>query len=107
VVVAEVLVGDVAGEHVPGGDEDGVASGDRRLLVAAAAAQPLVLGGEVGALGAAGGFGRLTEPGAQPLGAVAGVAGLVLARGLVVAGAHPGPGGEVARGRKAGHVGSD
>ena len=48
VVIAEVVVGDVLGEHVPGGDEDRVTGRDRCLLVAAAAAESLVLRGEIG-----------------------------------------------------------
>ena len=38
VVVAEVLVGDVPGQHVPGSDEDRVPDRDRGFLVTATAA---------------------------------------------------------------------
>ena len=68
---------------------------------------PVVVGREVGVLGAAGGLGGLDQGGAQPLGAVAGASGAVFAGGLVVAGAHAGPRGEVPGGREAGHVGAD
>ena len=44
VVIAEVVVGDLLGEDVPGGDEDGVGGRDRRFLVAAAASEALVVG---------------------------------------------------------------
>src|SRR5207253_257963 len=91
--VAEILVGLVAGEHVVCGDEDRVGDGDRRLAVAAAASESVVLSREVGPLRAAGGLGGFDEGAAQPLGALARLAGFVLTGGLVVAGADPGPGG--------------
>ena len=43
VVVAEVLVRDLALEHVAGGSEDGIARGDGRLAVPAASAQALLM----------------------------------------------------------------
>src|SRR5919201_1086696 len=69
VVIAEVVVGDVSGEDVPGGDEDRVGGRDRRFLMSAAATEALVVGGEVGAFAAAGGLRRFGQPGAQPFGA--------------------------------------
>src|SRR5438445_11354638 len=52
VVAAEVVVELACLEHVPGGGQDRVAAGGDRFAVAAAAAQALVLGGEVGVFGA-------------------------------------------------------
>jgi hypothetical protein len=59
VVGAGVVVGLMAGEHVVGDDEDGVADGDDGSLVAASSFESGVVGGEVGVLGAGGGLGRL------------------------------------------------
>ena len=66
-----------------------------------------MLGTQVGPLGVPGRGGRLGQQGPQPLGALAGAAAAVLARRLVVAGAHTRPRGKVARGREAAHVGAD
>src|SRR3954454_7371302 len=52
VVAAEVSVVLAVGEHVPVGDEDRVFDGAERAAVAEARLEALVLGGEVGALGA-------------------------------------------------------
>ena len=50
---AEVLVGDALVEDVVGGGEDLVGGRDRGFGVAAAALDPVVAGGQVGAFGAA------------------------------------------------------
>jgi len=81
VVAAEAAV-ELAGlEHVPGGGQDRVADGGDGLWVAAAAAQALVLGGQVGVLGSSGGERGLGQRRAQPLGALAGLAGAAFAGG--------------------------
>ena len=49
---AELVVGDALLEDVVGGGEDLVGGGDRGFGVAAAALDPVVAGGQVGALGA-------------------------------------------------------
>src|SRR6266545_4796660 len=103
-VSAQVAVGDATVQDVVGGDQDRVADRLGRLGRAAAAPQPLVLRGEVGVLGPPGGLGCLGQVRAQPLGALAGPAGALLAGRLVLAGAHARPGGQ-ARGRaEPGHV---
>ena len=56
-----VVVELAGGEHVPDGDDDRVLDGAERFLVSAAGAEPLVLGGEVGVLGAARGDGGLAR----------------------------------------------
>ena len=64
VVAAEVVVGDVVFEDVVAGDQDRVGDGDDRFLVSAAAFDLLVLGAQVGVLGADGGVGGLDQRGA-------------------------------------------
>jgi hypothetical protein len=51
VVAAEVVVDLTGGEHVPDGGEDRVADGRDGFVVAAAAVEAPVLGGEVGVFG--------------------------------------------------------
>src|SRR5207247_6233213 len=81
-----------------------VAGGADRFLLAAAAADLPVVGGEVGLLRARGGTGGFAESGAQPAVAVAGLAGAALAAGLVGAGADARPGDEVFGVGEDGHV---
>src|SRR4051812_43137325 len=107
VVAAEVTVGLAGGEHVPVGDQDRVLDGADRAAVADPGLEPSVLGLEVAALGAGGGQCGFFERDGQPLGALAAPAGAALAGGLVVAGAAPGPGGEMPGAGKAAHVGAD
>jgi hypothetical protein len=64
VVAVEVLIGNVVFEDVVGGDQDRVRDGDDRFLVAAAALDLLVLGAQVGVLGADRGVGGLDQRGA-------------------------------------------
>src|SRR3954447_11736513 len=97
VVAAEVAVGLAGGEHVPDCADDRVLEGAERALVAASGLEPSVLGFEVVALDADGGHGGFLEGEIEPLRAVAGLAGAVLAGRLVVARAQPGPGREVPR----------
>src|SRR5207244_5912981 len=91
VVSAEVPIRLVAGEDVVGGDEDGMADGDRGFGGAAAATQPRVLGGEIGGLGARRRLRGLAEVAAQPLGALARRAAPPLAGGFMESRTHPGP----------------
>jgi hypothetical protein len=85
VVAAEIVVGDVVFEDVVAGDQDRVRDRDDRLLVAAAAFDLLVLGAQVGVLGACGSVGGLDQRGAQVRVAFAGLAGAALAAGFVIA----------------------
>src|SRR5439155_17674135 len=91
-------------EDVVGGDEDGVAEGTGCLAGAAATAQPAVLGAEVSALAARGRFRRLGQCRIEPFGALAWPARATLAGRLVIAGALPGPGGEVGVAGEDAHV---
>src|SRR4051794_1841514 len=75
VVAAEVAVGLAGAENVPGGGHDRVPDGDDGAGGAAAHAQPVIVGLQVAALGARGGVRRFTQRGAQPFGALAGLAG--------------------------------
>src|SRR5664280_1606855 len=107
VVAAKVVVVDVVGEHVPGGDQDGVLDGDDRLLFTEAGHESGVAGAEVGAFpGAAGGHGGGTEGATEPSVAVSAFTGTVDAGGLVVSWADPGPRREVGWGVEPGHVGA-
>ena len=81
--------------------------GAERAAVAEPGAESLVLGLEVGVLGAGRGEGGFFERDPEPFGAFAGPAGAAFAGGLVVAGAASGPGGEVPGGREHGHVDAD
>jgi len=98
VVAAEFAVGLAGGEHVPVGDEDGVFDGAERAAVSDPWSESLVLGLEVGVLGAGRGEGGFFERDPEPLGAFAGASGAAFAGGLVVAGAASGPGREVSGG---------
>ena len=91
-------------EHVPDGGKDRVTDRDRGLVGAATNTQARVLGGEVGVLAAVGALGALDQRLTEPLGALARLARAALARGLVVARAHAGPGREVLGRREGGHV---
>src|SRR5437879_12801854 len=86
VVAAEIVV-ELAGlEHVPAGAQDRVFDRAERAAVAATRAQPLVLGGQVGVVGAGGSQGGFGEGGVEPFGAVTGFAGAAFAGGAVVGG---------------------
>src|SRR5947207_15733408 len=76
VVPAEVAVGLAGGEHVPVGDEDRVLDGAERAAVPDPGPQSLVLGLQVGALGAGRGERGLGERDREPLGAFARAPGL-------------------------------
>src|SRR6266536_1294656 len=97
-VTAEFGIGLATVQDVVGDHQDRVGHGDRGAFVVAAPAEPAVLGSQVGVLGAGGGVGGLHQRAAQPFGALAGAARVVLAGRLVVARAQPRPGGQV-RGR--------
>src|SRR5262245_54431729 len=87
-VVAPEFAVELAGsEHLPAGTDDRVFDRAKRAAVAAAWAEALVAGGELGVVGAGGGHGRLGERGVEPLRAVPGGAGAAFAGGAVVAGA--------------------
>src|SRR5437870_6685337 len=107
IVGTEVAVRLVAVEDVIGGDQDRVSDRDCRARGPTATPEAGILGGEVGALGPGGGFGRLREIGAEPLRAFAGLARPLAARGLVVARAPAGPRGQPPRRAEAGHVDAD
>ena len=62
---------------------------------------------KVGVAGAGGRPGALDEDVAEPYVAVGGLAGTAFSAGDVVAGCHPGPGGQVGSGREPGHVDTD
>src|SRR5262249_29615388 len=101
---AELPIGNVVGEHVPDRCDDRVLDGDQGFERAAAGGQPVVAGLQVGVLGSH------RAEGGEPEGAfeirIAGAdLGVLGAAGrLVVAGADPGPGGEVFGGGEPGHV---
>src|SRR5207248_503641 len=107
VVGTELLVGDAVAKDVVSGDQDGVAGGTRGLGGSASALDPGVLSGQVRAPAPGRRLGRLGQTLAEPLGAGPALAGLALARGLVVAGAHAGPGGQVSGRGELGHVHPD
>src|SRR5262249_30143357 len=104
VVGAEVVVRDFTGEHDPYGDQNGMPDSDQGPFLATSHGDTPVAGGEVGALSAGGADSGLPERRFEPGIAVAGVAGLVRRPGLVVAGAHPGPGRQVTGGAEPGRV---
>src|SRR3954451_13315683 len=72
VLGAEIGVGGAAFEEVVGDDEDGVADGDDGALLAASGGEATELFGEIAALAATGGPGRLGEGGSEPGAAFAG-----------------------------------
>ena len=63
---AELVAGDSSAEDVVGGGEDFVAGRDRGFGLSAAAFDPVVAGGQVGAFGAHDGLGGLGQGSAQP-----------------------------------------
>jgi hypothetical protein len=77
------------------------------FLLADAAGQPPVLGGQVGIAASGSGPGALGKDIGQPVVALGGLAGAALAAGDVVARAAARPGGQVAGGRKDRHVDPD
>src|SRR3954465_9341056 len=79
VVAAEVVVGLAVCEHVPVGDQDRVLDGAERAAVTEARVGGLVLGGEIAALGADRGQGRLFERDPEPLAGFAGAPGAAFA----------------------------
>lgn len=103
---AEVGVELAGSEHVPARDQDRVLDCAECFHVAAAG-----LSGrmrlEVDVVGAGRGDGGFVERPVEPLGGFAGRAGAAFAGGLVVAGAHPGPAGEVLVGREDRHADAD
>jgi hypothetical protein len=64
---AEFVVGDALLEHVVGGGEDLVGGRDCGFGVSTAAFDPVVAGGQVGALGAYDRFGGFGQRASQPL----------------------------------------
>jgi len=66
VVAAQILVVAVVGEQVPADDQDGVAYGDGRLLLADPPGQAPELGREVSVAGMGGGPGALRKDVAEP-----------------------------------------
>src|SRR3954466_10464516 len=90
-----------------GGGQDGSRYGADGLLRSAAVAQALELSLEGAARFACAGPGALHQRGLEPRRALAQPGGAALAGALVIAGAEPGPGDQVARGREAAHVDAD
>jgi hypothetical protein len=74
VVLAELLVGHALVQDVVGDHQHRVGDGHGGLARASATPQAVILGVEVGALGAAGRLGDLAQAATQPLGALAGPA---------------------------------
>src|SRR5688572_18151883 len=107
IVRAEILVLGAVLEEVVDDDEDGVADGDDGALLPAPGHELAVVRGEVGVTGARGGPGGFGEGTAQPGTALAGAGLPALAGTDVLAGADAGPGGSMAVGREAGHVGPE
>src|SRR4051812_49678278 len=107
VVVAGAEVDEVdvlIGEQLPDDGQDGAADRDDGSLLAAAVGDPPVALAEEG-VGASGGDGGLAEYPGQVAVAVPGAgAALRPAGGLAHSGGEVGPGGQVCRGREAGHV---
>src|SRR5215211_2084391 len=89
---------------MPDDDEDAVRHGEGGLVRAASTGDLAVLGVEVGAAGAGGGAGALDERPTQPAVARWGGDLAPLAGGLVVAGAHASPGGQMSGAGESGHV---
>ena len=104
---AEILVVHFPTDHEQSGDEHAVADRDERALLAAAVRRPAVLRLEVGVVRAGRRRRGLAERGAEPGVTLARAPGEVLARGLVVAWADPGPGRQVGGSGKSGHVRPD
>src|SRR6266508_5391100 len=94
-------------EDVEGGHQDRMPHGDGRPAAPAPSPQLVVLGRPVGDLGAGGRSGGLDERRPDPLRALAGLPGAMLAGRLVVARAHPGPGSQASRGAEPRHVHAD
>src|SRR4051794_7493951 len=106
VVGSEVVVERSGLGHVPDRDQDGVLDGHDGLGLASSGREASVAGPEVAVL-VAGGVHRRGAQHRLEVGVPGpGMGVLGPAGGLVVSGTHPGPGGEVARGRKPGHVGT-
>src|SRR3954454_22233172 len=95
-VWAEILVEGAVAKHVVGGGQDGSRYGADGLLGAAAVAQALELSLKVAALFACAGPGALHQRGLEPRRPFAQPGGAALAGALVIAGAEPGPGDQVA-----------
>ncbi len=107
VVAAGLAVELTGGEHVPAGAKDGVLDGADRFAVPDSGALAAVERLQVGVLAAGRGHRGVLEGGVEPAAAFAGTPGALLARGAVVAGALPAPGGQVAGGGEDAHVGAD
>ncbi len=107
VVCSGLVVADAVVEDVLDGYEDLVSDGDEGVSASGMADESAVAGAGVGVLRAYGGDGGLSQCRSEVDVAVAGAPGSAPAGGLVVAWAHPGPGGEVSRGGGPGHVQSD
>src|SRR6266545_6286004 len=90
-----------------GDDEDGVADGDDRFLLAAAGDEPVVQGSEVGVTRSAAGVGGLDERSAKPGITLARLSTFAFASTFVIARTHARPGSEVGRGGEPGHVEPD
>src|SRR3954469_25730972 len=106
-VWAEILVEGAVARHVIGGGQDGSRYGADGPLGSAAVAQALELSLKVAALFACASPGALHQRGLEPRRPFAQAGGAALAGALVVAGAEPGPGDQVADGREAAHVDAD
>ena len=91
-VAAKVGIVAVVGQQVPGNDQDRVADGDGRLLLADPAGEPPELGRQVGVAAAGRGPGALDQNVPEPEVAFGGPAGSALAAGDVVARAAARPG---------------
>jgi hypothetical protein len=107
VVIAQLLIGHALVQDVVGDYQDRMRHGHGGLARPPATPQAVVLGAQVGALGPAGRLGDLAQAATQPLGALAGPPRPMLAGRLVVARAHPCPGGQVRRGGELAHVRAD
>src|SRR3954466_7701776 len=106
-VWAKILIEGAVAKHVIGGGQDGGCYGADGLLGSAAVAQALELSLKVAALFAGAGPSALDQRGLEPRRPFAQAGGAALAGALVVAGAEPSPGDQVAGGREAAHVDAD
>src|SRR5688572_20514071 len=97
VLRAEILVDAALGEQMVDDGQDRVADRHCRLLLPPARGQAAELRTQVGPLAAARRLGRLHQGGPECPVPLARLAALALARALLVAGAHPGPRGQVPR----------
>ena len=107
VVGAEILVRDVASEHVPDGSQEGVLDGADGFLRTLPRLHAVIQRVVVAALGAARRPRGFVQRGAQPVVRLAGGGSVPFACTLVRAGTDAGPRGQMAGGRETRHVRAD